>query len=73
MNLEELLYNVNDSAAIELFSEDGESIEVYDGKDEIPEEYMYCEVTDIFPIIKGIPNSPAGCWACLGIEIELEE
>ena len=74
MTLEELFRVVNDSTAIELFSEaTGQSIETYCDKDEVPEEYMDCEVTDVFAITKGSPNSPAGCWSCLGVEIEVEE
>lgn len=74
MTLEELLCVVNDSTVIELFSEaTGQSIETYCNKDEIPDEYMDCEVTDVFAITKGHSFSPAGCWSCFGIEIEIEE
>lgn len=74
MTLEELLWNVNDSNAIELFSATtNDTIDIFSDKDEVPEEYMDCEVTDIFATINGDPKSTAGCWPCLGIEIEVDD
>lgn len=49
MILEELLWNVNDSTVVDIYSaESGEVISTYDGKENIPEELNDFEVTDIF-------------------------
>lgn len=49
MNLEELLWKVNDSTVVDIYSSDtNEIIASYDGKDSIPEELNDCEVEDIF-------------------------
>ena len=49
MTLEELLYTVNDSTFVKIFSaENGNEIAAYDGKDSIPESLDPLNVTDIF-------------------------
>lgn len=49
MTLYDLLESVNDSAVITLFrAEDGCEIGTYDGKDQIDEELMDYDVSDIF-------------------------
>lgn len=71
MTLEELMFIINDSTAVELYSEDtGEAIEIYSSPDEIPEEYLECNVTDVFATVK--KSSHGDYWSCIGIEIETE-
>lgn len=49
MTLEELIAYTNPNTVIELFdAKDNESISEYDGIDEVPDEYMYKEIADIF-------------------------
>ena len=49
MTLEELLWQVNDSTVVKIFSaETGNEIATYDGKDSIPEDLNNFDVTDIF-------------------------
>ena len=49
MTLEELIAYTNPNTVIELFdAKENESIGVYDGVDEVPDEYNYCEIADIF-------------------------
>lgn len=63
MTLSNLLELVNPSTVIELFdAKENDSIEEYDGVDMVPDEYMECEISDIF--IDG--NK-------LCVEIELED
>ena len=46
--LEEILWLVNDNTIVEIYSaETNDVIATYDGKESIPEEYNFCEVTDI--------------------------
>lgn len=60
MILDELLWNINDSCKVKLFSsETYEEIAKYDGKDSFPDSYNYCEVTDIFVDEDG--------WLCIEI------
>ena len=73
MMLEEIL-DITTCECVELFSaETHDSIDVFNDRSEIPDYYLECEVTDVFPVIKGNPNSPEGCYPCLGIEIEIDE
>lgn len=72
MRLEELL-DITTCEMVELFSATAyDSINVF-YKDEIPDVYLDCEVTDVFPVIKGKSNSPEGVSPYLGIEIEDKE
>ena len=49
MQLEELLWLVNDNTVVQIYSaETNDLLAEYDGKDAIPEEYNGNEVTDIF-------------------------
>lgn len=48
MTLEELEPVINDSVIVELWDANQDLIANYDGKDSIPDEYMYCEVNDVF-------------------------
>ena len=65
MTLEELLYYVNDSTFIKVFSAaSGNEIATYDGKDSLPEDINGYEVTDIFV---------DGTALCVEIEFELPD
>lgn len=48
MTLDELLWHINDSTVITIFTINGIRLATYDGKDSIPEEYNDMDVTDIF-------------------------
>lgn len=49
MILSELIEYVNPCTVIELFdAKENESIGEYDGVNEVPDEYNYCEISDIF-------------------------
>jgi hypothetical protein len=44
-----LIAYTNPNTVIELFdAKENESIAEYDGVDEVPDEYSYCEIADIF-------------------------
>lgn len=73
MTLEELILILNNSTAVELYSEEaGEPIETYSSPDEIPEEYLECNVTDVFATVTVKKSSYGDYWPCIGIEIETE-
>ena len=48
MILEELLWIINDSTAVEIYDGNQELVGLYDGKDSIPEELNDREINDIF-------------------------
>ena len=49
MILDELLWVINDSTVVDVYSAGtNEVIASYDGKESIPEELNECEVTDVF-------------------------
>ena len=46
MTLQDIFDRINDSVNIKLFDEDGTLLAVYDGRNDIPEKYNNCFVTD---------------------------
>lgn len=48
MDLEQLLWVVNDSTVVEIYNTNQELIATYDGKDSVPEELNYFDVVDVF-------------------------
>ena len=70
MTLYELLEPINDNTCVEVFSaETCESIAMYDGKESIPEDYNYCEVTDIFTGVTMLPHKKQVPTLCIEIDI----
>ena len=50
MQLEELLWLVNENTIVQIYSaESNDLLAEYDGKESIPEKYNECNITDIFP------------------------
>ena len=49
LTLNEIIETINDSCVIDIYSATtNDLIATYDGKDNIPDRFMYCEVTDLF-------------------------
>ena len=69
MTVYDLLYHVNPSTLITFFNEKtGESMETFDGTEDISDEYDDYEVTDIF-----VENGIISCTPMLCIEVCVEE
>lgn len=66
MTLYDLIQCINDGMSIHLYdSGTGDSIGIYEGKEDIPEEYEDCDVVDIF--------GESASTICIEIETEEEE
>lgn len=71
MTLDDLLDYVNDSEVIKLFTDyENREIGEFDGKDEIPDRYRECEVTDIFSDVSG--GRRVFAYLCIEIDYEME-